>query len=219
MSDSDQKRLEQERRFWKAAAEGYDDWICEDFDEQYRKKWNVLRKYIQQDHLVCDVGCGPGDLTMRVGSLCKEVQAIDATPEMIELAQGKDGTHGTTNVHFQVADAYHLPFDSNTFDTVMSVNALQTMKEPKMALLEMGRVLKPDGQLLLITYCYGDSSLTENIGLIKWAVKYRTISVWQSFKLVQLKKMFHDNGLKVRTAGRIWTHPVVAFLRATPIKA
>jgi ubiquinone/menaquinone biosynthesis C-methylase UbiE len=49
------------------------------------------------------------------------------------------------NVYFRQADACDLPLENHCFDTVISVNALQTMVRPEMALMEMGRVLKPGG--------------------------------------------------------------------------
>lgn len=43
---NDDGRLEKEQSFWKAAAEGYDEWIANDFQDQYEVNWNILTKYI-----------------------------------------------------------------------------------------------------------------------------------------------------------------------------
>ena len=141
---------------------------------------------------------------------------MDVTPEMIEIADQKVAFE-PANVCFQEADACDLPFENYSFDTVMSVNALQAMTQPEKAILEMSRVLKPGGELLLITYCYGDSSFSDSESLINWAVKYGTQAVWQSFKLTQLVDLLQNNGFEVVEADRIWEGPVVAFLRGRAI--
>jgi ubiquinone/menaquinone biosynthesis C-methylase UbiE len=213
---NDDGRLEKEQSFWKAAAEGYDDWIADDFEDQYEVNWNILTKYIDPTLRVLDVGCGPGDLSIRISQQCHEVRGVDVTPEMIRIAEEKAAC-APANVCFQQADACDLPFESHSFDTVMSVNALQTMIRPEMALSEMSRVLKPGGELLLITYCYGDSSLSDSESLIHWAIKYGTQAVWQSFKLTQLVDLLQTSGFEVVEADRIWEKPVVAFLRGRSI--
>ena len=213
---NDDGRLEKEQGFWKAAAEGYDKWIAKEFQDQYEVNWDILTKYIDPNLRVLDVGCGPGDLSIRMSQKCHEVRGVDVTPEMIQIAEEK-AAFAPPNVYFQQADACDLPFEDHSFDTVMSVNALQAMTQPEKAILEMSRVLKPGGQLLLITYCYGDSSFSDSESLINWAVKYGTQAVWQSFKLAQLVDLLQTNGFEVVEADRIWKGPVVAFLRGRAI--
>lgn len=214
----DDGRLEREQNFWKAAAEGYDEWITNDFQDQYEVNWDILTKYVHPTHRVLDVGCGPGDLSIRMAQQCHEVWGVDVTPEMIQVAEEKTAFE-PVNVHFQQADACDLPFENDTFDTVMSVNALQTMCRPEMALAEMSRVLKPGGEFLLITYCFGDSSPSDSASLINWAIKYRALAVWQSFKLTQVADLLQANGFEVVEAERIWAEPVVGFLRGKSITA
>ena len=215
-STYDDGRLAKEQNFWKAAAEGYDEWITNDFQDQYEVNWNILTKYIDPTLRVLDVGCGLGDLSIRISQQCHEVWGVDVTPEMIQIAEKKVALE-PANVNFEQADACDLPFENHCFDTVMSVNALQTMIQPEMALKEMNRVLKPGGELLLITYCYGDSTLSDNESLVDWAVKYRTQAVWQTFKVTQLSDLLQANGFEVVEADRIWEEPVVAFLRGRSI--
>jgi ubiquinone/menaquinone biosynthesis C-methylase UbiE len=215
-TENDDGRLEKEQGFWKAAAEGYDEWISNDFQDQYEVNWDILTKHIDPTLRVLDVGCGPGDLSIRISQKCHEVWGVDVTPEMIQIAEEKTAS-APANVYFQQADACDLPFENHSFDTVMSINALQTMIRPEVALMEMSRVLKPGGELLLITYCYGDSSFSDSESLINWAIKYGTQAVWQSFKLTQLVDLLQTNGFEVVEADRIWEGPVVAFLRGRSI--
>lgn len=202
-----------EESLWKVTAQGYDEWIARDFQDQYKVNWDILSKYIEPGLRVLDVGCGPGDLSIRVADRCQEVWGVDLTPEMIEIAEKKVEC-GAANIFFHQADACELPFDDFCFDTVMTVNALQTMDEPDRAVTEMSRVLKPGGELLLITYCYGESSPMDNQSLLNWVAKFGGQAVWHSFTLPHLENLLRFNGFEIIEAERIWEDPVVAFLRA-----
>jgi SAM-dependent methyltransferase len=50
------------------------------------------------------------------------------------------------------AGAEQLPFDDHSFDTVVATLVLCTVGDPSRAVAEAARLLKPDGQLLLIEH-------------------------------------------------------------------
>jgi len=51
-----------------------------------------------------------------------------------------------------VAEAEHLPFEDNSFDTVAAAMILCTVKDPDVVLREIQRVLKPGGQYLFLEH-------------------------------------------------------------------
>ncbi len=53
-----------------------------------------------------------------------------------------------------ICSALDLPFPENSFDTVVSTEVLEHVPEPRRALAEMRRVLKPGGFLILSTPMY-----------------------------------------------------------------
>ncbi|HEX9608932.1 MAG TPA: methyltransferase domain-containing protein [Candidatus Paceibacterota bacterium] len=50
-----------------------------------------------------------------------------------------------------VADAHELPFEDNEFEIVLCTEVLEHLKEPRVAIGEMNRVLKRGGTLILTT--------------------------------------------------------------------
>jgi ubiquinone/menaquinone biosynthesis C-methylase UbiE len=72
------------------------------------------------------------------------------------------------------ASAEQLPFDDASVDTVVSTLVLCTVEAPGAALREIGRVLRPDGQLLFIEHVRSDSPT-----LARW--QDRLAKPWQRF--------------------------------------
>ena len=59
--------------------------------------------------------------------------------------------------------AEELPFEDDSFDTVVSTMVLCTVEDPDRAMAEIARVLKPGGQLLFIEHVRSDDP-----GLARW---------------------------------------------------
>jgi SAM-dependent methyltransferase len=93
---------------------------------------------------VLDVGCGTGSLTFELARRAKltAVEAIDFEEEFVEAARERNPDQ---RIHFQKADACHLPFANYEFDRVLSLLVLHFVSDPKRAIGEMKRVLRPGG--------------------------------------------------------------------------
>jgi SAM-dependent methyltransferase len=61
-----------------------------------------------------------------------------------------DETWDYTNIDAQ-ADICELPFRDGVFDAVVNIQVLEHIKEPRVCVTEMARVLKPGGHLILTT--------------------------------------------------------------------
>ena len=105
---------------------------------------------------VLDVGCGTGSLAIEakrhVGNQA-QVSGIDASPEMIARASSK-ATKARIDVSFKTAVAEALPFGDATVDVVLSTLMLHHLprKGRQQCLSEIGRVLKPEGRVLVVDF-------------------------------------------------------------------
>lgn len=77
-----------------------------------------------------------------------QLAGIDFSPAMLAVARDRAARLGRT-VDLRVADALALPFPDASFDTTVCTFSLCAIPDDRLAVAEMGRVLRPGGQLLL----------------------------------------------------------------------
>ena len=105
---------------------------------------------IVKGDVVLDVAGGAGEPSV---TIAKEVGpsgsviCTDAVGEMVAAAKHQASEKGLTNISFQQCLADLLPFESNTFDAVVSRLGVMFFPEPLLALRELLRVAKPKGSL------------------------------------------------------------------------
>ena len=108
---------------------------------------------------IVDLATGTGDLALAVQKKLPdaEVTGVDFVPEMLELARRK-GVRETI-----LADAMKLPFPDASFDCVTIAFGLRNMENWRDALVEMSRVLKRDGRLLVLEFSMPTVSIVRTI--------------------------------------------------------
>jgi SAM-dependent methyltransferase len=99
------------------------------------------------DLTVLDVGAGSGTISVTLAKAVPEgrVTAIDLNKDVLPRAQAVAELAGVSNIEFQQADAYKLPFADSSFDVTHCHQVLYSLKSPLDALREMLRVTKPGG--------------------------------------------------------------------------
>ena len=110
---------------------------------------------IRQGQTVLDVAGGAGEPSLtiaeKVGSK-GSVTCTDAVAEMVAAAEIEAQRRGLTNLTFRQCVADSLPFESNSFDAVVSRLGVMFFPDPLAALREMLRVAKPGGSLSLAVW-------------------------------------------------------------------
>jgi ubiquinone/menaquinone biosynthesis C-methylase UbiE len=133
----------------------FKNWIADYADTKARDL--LLRTFerfifLGKDAKILDVGCGPGKWTTMFAENGFFTIGIDASADMIELAKTRANKSNLEITEFYVMDASALGLVEATFDFVNCVTVLQHIladEKWKRAIMEMVRVTKPEGYLLL----------------------------------------------------------------------
>ena len=98
-----------------------------------------------------DAGCGTGTLARQLASRGMNVEGIDASTEMISLANRLVEKEGLTDrLSFrQIETIESTPYDGNTFDGVLCASVLEYVPSPERCLAEFHRILRPHGLLVI----------------------------------------------------------------------
>ena len=97
---------------------------------------------------IADLATGTGDLALALQKKMPdaEIVGVDFLPEMLDLARRK----GVRQI--VLADAMNLPFGDASFDCVTIGFGLRNLENWAAALVEMSRVLKTNGHLLVLEF-------------------------------------------------------------------
>jgi phosphatidylethanolamine/phosphatidyl-N-methylethanolamine N-methyltransferase len=106
---------------------------------------------------ILDVGVGTG-LSLADYSRTTKLCGVDICEAMLRKAQDRVRTLNLTNVEsLSVMDAKHLAFADATFDAVVAQYVVTAVPDPEATLDDFIRVLKPDGELILVNHIGAES--------------------------------------------------------------
>jgi ubiquinone/menaquinone biosynthesis C-methylase UbiE len=96
-----------------------------------------------------DVAAGPGHAALALAPHVRRVTAIDVTPEMLRQAKSPREERSAANLMLCQGDAAALPTAGGVYDLVVCRRAAHHFVDLHGALLEMRRVLRPGGRLVI----------------------------------------------------------------------
>ena len=90
------------------------------------------------------------------------ISAIDFSPVMIQQAQKKSQSLGV-DVDLSIMDVQQLDFPDDHFDSIIATFLFCSVPEPKQGLLELKRVCKPGGEVLLLEHVLSSNKFAASI--------------------------------------------------------
>jgi ubiquinone/menaquinone biosynthesis C-methylase UbiE len=205
-----------DRRKIQASSERFDRW-SQTYEKSFtwRFFFNPIHERVAREAgdvsgmSVLDVGCGTGDLLRRLAEAgASQLIGADSSEGMLEVARGL--RRGASNIEFIKSSAESLPLGASEFDMVISCVAFHHFPDPKGALSEMARVMKPGGRLLLCDMC-GEGisgSLMLAYGRLKAADDHY-------FDRKTLTKLITSSGLEPTGARRVRLFPPAMLATAS----
>lgn len=145
----DTKATELARKRYNRVAPVYD--FVEGFMERSRyREWRRLLWSKVEGRKILEIGVGTGK-NFPYYPPESEVTAIDFSDKMLDRARQKAGKQ-KVKVDLRQMDAQNLEFADSTFDTVVASFAFCSVPDPIHGLLEVERVCKPGGKVVLLEH-------------------------------------------------------------------
>jgi len=170
---------------------------------------------VAQGTKILDVACGKSDFLYACKSKGAEVSGVDLSDRAIEVSKSllPDG-------QFFQCSAEKLPFSDQAFDIVTCLGSLEHFVNPKVALIEMRRVAKPDAKFLLLVP--NKDFLTRKLGLFSGT--YQVDAKEVALSLEGWDELFESAGLRVKSRwkdlhvlSRAWIFSAGLFV--SPVRA
>ena len=128
---------------WDSAAGFYD--LLEGFGPERRWRPYKQKLYSKMNGKILFLAVGTG-LDILSFPPNQDITGIDISPKMLEKAQPRVEAYAG-NMTTQQMDVHELKFADNTFDQVFTACTFCSVPDPIKGLVELRRVLKPEGTL------------------------------------------------------------------------
>lgn len=171
--------------------------IADEFNKTRGYYWEPISnfmKIIDNNSLICDIGCGNG---RNMSYEQHKFIGVDNCNKFINICNKK----GLNAVY---SDMTNINLPCNYFDHIIciaSFHHLSTVKSRIASLLEMKRLLKPNGKILLTVWSKNQPKKTrvtfDNYGdnIVLWKKKFPRY--YYIFELDELKNLFNYTGFKI----------------------
>jgi len=166
---------------------------------------HILGKISDVEGTVLDAGCGVGHMGqrfVRAGRAGIDLIGMDFQEELLAAV-----TVGYTGL--VQGDIHNLPFKDGSFSAVLTSNALHHFPDPRRAMVEIARVLKPGG----VFVCYDPRYVTP-LEMVKKFLR-RNDKLFtkdhKSFRVDEYRELIGSSGLQVTEVSTVDTlGPLVA---------
>ena len=123
-------------------------------DTIWRKK-AINHLKAKNPKMILDVATGTADVALEMTRRLnpEKIIGLDISAEMLEVGQKKINKQKKGSIiELKLGDSENLPFEDNTFDAITVAFGVRNFENLENGLKEMRRVLKQDGQLVVLEF-------------------------------------------------------------------
>ena len=145
------------------ARQSYEEWHARYAVDDAGAPWHrLVRQHLSfgrdlAGKVVLEIGCGRGGFSCWLARQSKrpdQIIAADFSATAVRKGEAYARGAGLSEIAWEVADIQAIAHADATIDTVVSCETIEHVPDPRKALAEINRVLKPGGRLFLTTPNY-----------------------------------------------------------------
>ncbi|MGH1573410.1 class I SAM-dependent methyltransferase [Methylobacterium sp. P31] len=137
-------------------------------ENEHLHRYSAARR-LCEGQIVLDIASGEGYGSYLLSQVAKQVIGVDIDFRSVQHGRSIYSNR-RENVQYLNASADHLPFRSKSFDTIISFETIEHIRDHNAVIKECARVLKCDGVFLISTpnrKCYSEAPAYNNLYHIK----------------------------------------------------
>jgi ArsR family transcriptional regulator len=99
---------------------------------------------------IADLGAGDGTLSRLLARQAESVHCVDNSPRMVQVGRALAKKEQLRNLTYILGNIEKVPLPDRSIDLALLSQALHHAENPRLALAEAFRILKPGGRLLIL---------------------------------------------------------------------
>lgn len=172
-----ERRRTRSRRFFSTAAAEWDRLR----EELVGHRGDVIGLFglIDDRWTIGDLGCGTGLITEMLAPFVERVVAVDSSSAMLAAARERLAPH--RNVELREGELESLPIEAGKLDAALLVLVLAYLAEPRRAIEEAARAVRPGGRVVIVDMMPHDrADLAARMGHLWFGFPDTDVVAWLS---------------------------------------
>ncbi len=99
---------------------------------------------------IADLGAGEGLISQLLAQRAEHVYCIDRSKRMVEVGTELAKKNRLTNLEYRLGDIENVPLPDESVDLALLSQALHHARHPRNAVREAYRILRPEGQIVIL---------------------------------------------------------------------
>lgn len=192
-----ERRTEMSRRFFRSVGGRWDTLREQSFGSGFHLE--ALIALAPARWTVADIGTGTGYLLPPLAEHFRQVIGVEQVDAMLEVAGERVSAGAMSNVELRRGDLAHLPIPDDGVDLAIAMLVLHHVPEPRHALSELHRIVRPGARVLIVEQWAHDNE----------AFRDRMQDRWWGFDPGELRAMMRGVGFD-----RIRSHRLATVQRS-----
>ena len=137
------------------ASEKYFDEVAGRLGKNYvpGRSWDAIGHFLLRlvpKITIADLGAGEGMISQLLAERAKKVYCIDSSKSMVRIGKELAKKNNLSNLSYKHGDIEKVPLSTSSVDLALMSQSLHHAQRPEAALSEAFRILKKNGQLIIL---------------------------------------------------------------------
>jgi 2-polyprenyl-3-methyl-5-hydroxy-6-metoxy-1,4-benzoquinol methylase len=199
-------------KFWDRIAKNFDKPIKPE-KQKVSKLAEQSKKFLKKADVVLDYGCATGTISIDILDFVKEVQGIDISSKMIEVAERKAVERKIENIKFTQSNIFDERYKCESFNIILGFNILHLLEDENKILQKIHKLLKPEGLFISATPCLAEQKLLLGT-IISIGSKLRLVPKIKLYKISDLERIITEGNFQIVETKEISPSPTNYFVVA-----